>query len=227
MAFSIKEFWNNADRKAGFAKPNRFKVKLIIPSGVVADARALELQCETVDLPGKILTTQDVKVYGPAYRMAINKQYSNEITMNFLCTNDGHERNIFDKWLEYINSNNTNNLIYPESYLSNISITQYNETYDGKNESKSKIINEIPENQNRSFCRKFDGKEGEVLGKIEHRPNDWFTTFIYFRPANPHSNPSRKPTPKTDIWTSEFAATTSGLIPTMSGDGSTCSTAIS
>jgi hypothetical protein len=143
MAFSIKEFWNNADRKAGFAKPNRFKVKLIIPSVITADARALELQCETVDLPGKILTTQDVKVYGPAYRMAINKQYSNEITMNFLCTNDGHERNIFDKWLEYINSNNTNNLIYPESYLSNISITQYNETYDGKNESKSKIINEI------------------------------------------------------------------------------------
>ena len=135
MAFSIKEFWNNADRKAGFAKPNRFKVKLIIPSGVVADARALELQCETVDLPGKILTTQDVKVYGPAYRMAINKQYSNEITMNFLCTNDGHERRIFDNWLEYINPNDTNNLVYPESYLSDIFITQYNETYNGKEDS--------------------------------------------------------------------------------------------
>lgn len=137
MAFSIKEFWNNADRKSGFAKPNRFKVTLIIPSGVDADARSLELQCETIDLPGKILTTQDVKVYGPAYKMAINKQYSNEITMNFLCTNEGHERRIFDSWLEYINPNDTNNLVYPESYLSNIFITQYNETYDGKEDSKN------------------------------------------------------------------------------------------
>jgi hypothetical protein len=137
MAFSPDNFWHNANKKLGFAKSNRFIVTIPIPSVIGFDnetVRSLQLQCETAELPGKNLVTQDVKVYGPTYKMAINKQFANEITLNFLCTNSGIERNIFDAWIEYINPRQTNNMRYPGgtngsegSYLSSITITQYND----------------------------------------------------------------------------------------------------
>ena len=137
MAFSPDNFWHNANKKLGFAKSNRFIVTIPIPSVIGFDnetVRSLQLQCETAELPGKNLVTQDVKVYGPTYKMAINKQFANEITLSFLCTNSGIERNIFDAWIEYINPRQTNNMRYPGgingsegSYLSSITITQYND----------------------------------------------------------------------------------------------------
>ena len=137
MAFSPDNFWHNANKKLGFAKSNRFIVTIPIPSVIGFDnetVRSLQLQCETAELPGKNLVTQDVKIYGPTYKMAINKQFANEITLNFLCTNSGIERNIFDAWIEYINPRQTNNMRYPGgingsegSYLSSITITQYND----------------------------------------------------------------------------------------------------
>jgi len=139
MAFSPDNFWHNADKKLGFAKSNRFIVDIRVPNGLGVDIRSLQLQCETVDLPGKVLATQDVKVYGPAYKMAIHKQYANEINLNFLCTNQGHERKIFDDWIEYITPDDTNNLKFPGgidgsagAYLTDVFITQFNETWSGK-----------------------------------------------------------------------------------------------
>ena len=140
----LQEFISNINAKKGLSKTSRFKVNLLVPSGASISPRSLELQCETVDLPGKSLTTQDVKIYGPAYKMAINKQFSNEITMSFLCTNRGYERKTFDDWIEYINPIDTNNLRFPEVYLSDIFITQYDESFSGK-ESKadSNVINRV------------------------------------------------------------------------------------
>jgi hypothetical protein len=151
MAFSPQNFWSNTNRKNGFAKTNRFMVTIPFPPVLRVDReviRSLELQCETAELPGKNLVTQDVKVYGPTYKMAINKQYANEITLSFLCTNDGKERGFFDNWIEYINPNLTNNMRYPagidghdQSYLSTITVTQYNDIRDYY--GNDKIINRL------------------------------------------------------------------------------------
>ena len=119
MAFSPDNFWHNANKKLGFAKSNRFIVNIQIPSVIGFDnetTRSLELQCESAELPGKNLVTQDVKVYGPTYKMATHKQYANEITLNFLCTNTGMERSVFDDWIEYIPDRPFNDQRY---YISN------------------------------------------------------------------------------------------------------------
>jgi len=93
-------------------------------------SRYLALQCESAELPGKTLLTSDVKVYGPIYKVPYQTQY-NDMTLNFICTNEFYERKLFEKWLESIMPSDTNNLRYPKGeksrYLTNIKIIQYDE----------------------------------------------------------------------------------------------------
>mgnify|MGYP003330016269 CR=1 FL=1 len=94
-------------------------------------SRYLALQCETAELPGRTLQTQDVKIYGPTFKVPYQTQY-NETTFTFLCTNDFYERKLFDKWIEAIMPNDTNNLRFPKgknsTYLTKIRIIQYDDT---------------------------------------------------------------------------------------------------
>ncbi len=94
-------------------------------------SRSLALQCEAAELPGKSLITQDVKIYGPTFKVPYQSQF-NEITLTFLCTNKTfYERKLFESWIESIMPTDTNNLRFPRSesgsYLSNIKILQYDE----------------------------------------------------------------------------------------------------
>jgi hypothetical protein len=92
--------------------------------------RYLALQCENAELPGKVLQTAEVKVYGPIFKVPYQTQY-NDSAFTFLCTNDFYERKLFDRWLEAIMPSDTNNLRYPKGnqtrYMTNIKIIQYDE----------------------------------------------------------------------------------------------------
>lgn len=92
--------------------------------------RYLSLQCESTELPGRVLQTADVKIYGPIFKVPYQTQY-NDIGMTFVCTNDFFERKLFDRWMEAIQPSDTNNMRFPKSvttrYLSNIKIIQYDE----------------------------------------------------------------------------------------------------
>lgn len=92
--------------------------------------RYLALQCESTELPGKVLQTAEVKVYGPVFKVPYQTQY-NDATFTFLCTNDFYERKLFDRWLEAIMPTDTNNLRFPKGdgtrYMTNIKIIQYDE----------------------------------------------------------------------------------------------------
>ena len=135
----IREFISNIERRNGLVKNNRFKVNMDIPAVIGVDSsprasRALSLLCESTALPGKVLNTTPVKVYGPTYEIPYQKQYDT-IDFNFLCTNNGNERRIFDTWIEYIMPSQTNNMRFPrgtnglggEGYLTQIYIEQYND----------------------------------------------------------------------------------------------------
>jgi hypothetical protein len=92
--------------------------------------RYLALQCENAELPGKVLQTAEVKVYGPVFKVPYQTQY-NDSAFTFLCTNDFYERKLFDRWLEAIMPTDTNNLRFPKGdstrYMTNIKIIQYDE----------------------------------------------------------------------------------------------------
>jgi hypothetical protein len=93
-------------------------------------SRYLSLQCETAELPGKSLTTADVKIYGPTFKVPYQKQFA-ETTLGFLSTNDFYERKIFDRWIDAIMPSSTNNLRFAKDndtrYLTNIKIIQYDD----------------------------------------------------------------------------------------------------
>ena len=94
-------------------------------------SRYLALQCETAELPGRTLLTQDVKIYGPTFKVPYQSQY-NDINLGFICTtNDFYERKLFDRWLEAIHPSDTNNLRFPKGettrYMCNITIIQYDD----------------------------------------------------------------------------------------------------
>ena len=93
-------------------------------------SRYLALQCETAELPGRTLLTQDAKVYGPTFKVPYQSQY-NDINLGFICTNDFYERKLFDRWIEAIHPSDTNNLRFPKGngtrYMCNITIIQYDD----------------------------------------------------------------------------------------------------
>ena len=131
----LRQFISNIDVKRGLVKNNRFKVYMTIPAALGIDSKnrsSLSLLCESTDLPGKTLNTADVKVYGPTYKIPYQKQYA-EINFNFLCTNAGNERQIFDRWIEYIMPNETNNMRFPRGtdglggYLTEVIIEQFDD----------------------------------------------------------------------------------------------------
>jgi hypothetical protein len=93
-------------------------------------SRNLALQCEAAELPGKTMTTADVKIYGPTFKVPYQTQYS-DTSLTFLCTNEFYERKLFDRWMEAIHPSDTNNLRYPKGdktrYMTNIKIIQYDD----------------------------------------------------------------------------------------------------
>ena len=93
-------------------------------------SRYLALQCETAELPGRTLMTQEAKVYGPTYKVPYQSQY-NEMTLTFLCTNEFWERKLFDRWIEAIMPSDTNNMRYAKDeatrYMTPIKVIQYDD----------------------------------------------------------------------------------------------------
>ena len=81
-------------------------------------------------MPGRTLTTADVKIYGPTFKVPYQTQYG-DISLTFLCTNDFFERKLFDRWMEAIHPSDTNNLRFPKGqatrYMTNIKIIQYDD----------------------------------------------------------------------------------------------------
>lgn len=92
--------------------------------------RYLALQCESAELPGKNLVTDDVKIYGPTFKVPYQTQYA-ETTLTFVCTNDFYERKLFERWMEAIMPTDTNNLRFPKGenskYMTEITVKQYND----------------------------------------------------------------------------------------------------
>lgn len=93
-------------------------------------SRYLALQCETAELPGKTLLTQDAKIYGPGFKVPYQTQY-NDTSLTFVCTNDFYERKLFERWMEAIMPTDTNNVRFAKGddtrYMTNIQIVQYDE----------------------------------------------------------------------------------------------------
>jgi hypothetical protein len=92
--------------------------------------RDLIYMAEATELPGRGLSTQDFRYYGPTFQVPTRSEYQpQEIT--FLCRNQSMERQLFDDWLEVINPTNNFDFSYKSDYMAEINVFQMSDYAKG------------------------------------------------------------------------------------------------
>jgi hypothetical protein len=124
MTVSIADF--KASFRTELARPSRFDVFIPIPSALSAsfESRLFTFRCESADLPGRALATSTQKIYGPEEKFPYQTTY-NDINMTFICTENMIEKVFFDGWLNTINPNSSYDMVYKNTYASDIKVRQY------------------------------------------------------------------------------------------------------
>ena len=84
----------------------------------------LAVSCENVSLPGKTISTQEIKTHGPVDDMPYEVSFAGDVEATFKVAGDYFERNFFDSWQNLIVDPATNNLGYKDSYSCEMEITQ-------------------------------------------------------------------------------------------------------
>lgn len=126
------DFMAVAGRYGSVAKANKFITRInpgnltILFEGAISIFRDLEFLCETSELPGRNLITQDYRYYGPTQKFPYQTQY-NELNLTFLCRTEMHEKDLFDSWLQYINPLAHYNFRYKDEYSVTIEVFQFSE----------------------------------------------------------------------------------------------------
>ncbi len=125
--FSIDNFRSKINSFGGLQKTNRFYVEVFSPRWTNDTMDRLKFLCEAAELPGKVITTNDAKIYGPAYKVATGAVYS-EITLTFLSTNDMRDKLQFDVWMNAIQTPRNFHMNYRDDYVGTVSIIAISET---------------------------------------------------------------------------------------------------
>jgi hypothetical protein len=105
-----------------YARPTRFYFE-IEGLGWPQNERLVR-NCQSTSIPGRALQTQPLKIYGPPVEYAYESNYSNEIQMTFRVGEDFFERDFFEGWMGSVYSPMTADLLYPDSYMTNVRIYQ-------------------------------------------------------------------------------------------------------
>lgn len=88
--------------------------------------RGLELMAESTDIPGKVITTSDLKYNGDFYRQGFASVYS-EQPFVFRVSREMYEKNVIDEWMNLIIDPNTHVVSYYDDYVTDITINQLDE----------------------------------------------------------------------------------------------------
>lgn len=82
-----------------------------------------ELMIKQADLPGKSITTSDVKYNGDFHKVGFSNVYE-DLNIVFNVSQDMYEMNIIDEWMELVFNPITHEISYLDDYVTNITINQ-------------------------------------------------------------------------------------------------------
>ena len=111
-----------ANLRYGVASPARYEVMILNPLARGFDTEVC-MMCEEAELPGVILATTEMQMYGPTYHLPYMAQYS-EIPLTFICSEDLLEKRYFDSWKEMIISVDDHYVAYFDNYCADIVINK-------------------------------------------------------------------------------------------------------
>jgi len=96
------------------------------PANIIPDPRDISILCESVNLPGRQITTIDYQ----ADRQAIKIPYSainEDVTMSFILTNDYYMKKLFDSWLSGVFDMKRYRAGYKKDFTTDVVIQQLNQ----------------------------------------------------------------------------------------------------
>jgi hypothetical protein len=128
MAGSISEF--RASFNTDVAKVSRFDVTIPVPLALrtTIDSRQLTFRCEKAEMPGRTFMTAEKKIgSAPVEKFPYQTTY-NEMTLDFIVSDDMKEKIFFDSWMDLINPTTDYNFQYKTNYSVDMSINQYDVT---------------------------------------------------------------------------------------------------
>lgn len=88
--------------------------------------RGLDLMVEQAELPGKNLTTTDIRYNGDFYKLPYGVVYEAQQFV-FRASRDMYEKNTIDEWMNLIFNPRTHEVAYMEDYATNIIVNQLDE----------------------------------------------------------------------------------------------------
>ena len=119
----------------GYAQPNKFDVVITPPAKVggggnenvfsgmdrKSDIRDISMRCESVQLPGRNLSTSaDSNIYGPTRDIVEGVTYAEDLTMVFQASSGLDERVFFENWQRQAFDEKTWNIGYYNDYIGTI-----------------------------------------------------------------------------------------------------------
>ena len=126
MAGTISEFRSSFNTDV--ARVSRFDVTIPIPLALrntKIDTRQLSFRCEKAEMPGRAFATIEKKMgSAPVEKFPYHTTY-NEMTLDFMVSDDMNEKIFFDSWMDLINPTTDYNFQYKTNYAVDMSINQY------------------------------------------------------------------------------------------------------
>jgi hypothetical protein len=126
MVSNINDFKSSFTRD--LAKSSKFDVIIPVPVPLILQrnkARNLTYRCEEAQLPGRTLSTAELKIgSSPNEKYPYGTTFT-DIDLTFIVDDSMDQKTFFDSWINYINPSYSWNLRYKEDYASTITINQY------------------------------------------------------------------------------------------------------
>lgn len=95
----------------GTLSPNRFEIMITGVDNKSLSER-INIMCESVSFPGRSVSTQPARVYGPIREMPYESLYTGDLDITFRVGRDLMERNFFEDWMNRIVSRNSSDFKY-------------------------------------------------------------------------------------------------------------------
>jgi hypothetical protein len=101
---------------------NRFEMVLNTPAVFgyrPASQKQLTLRCTSASVPGRSLTTQNYRFYGPQRQFPTEPLYSGDLTLSYILSGDLKERAFFEEWLNFICNPSNYKFSFYDEYTTN------------------------------------------------------------------------------------------------------------
>ena len=143
-AGTIQRFLSQVNQGEGFARTNRYIVRINPPARVFDNPYAgdfdmtpgnndlesktlienIDMMCNKVTMPNRDVNTATNRTYGPARRMPYAYTYSGELEVSFYGDKFLRQRLFFENWQKKIFNLETHNMNYYDSYVGSMDIYQ-------------------------------------------------------------------------------------------------------